>query len=150
MIIVGVDPGKVTGVAVWHDPTVFDTARYGELDVAEVEDSEAVVPVLRRMLDGEQPTLVAIERFVSSGRRMTFQPHAQQVVGAVKSYCLEENVPLIFQQPGPAKKTAPNHVLKSIGWYRPTPDDHANDAVRHVLRCLATYHTDVYARVVGI
>lgn len=150
MIIVGIDPGKATGIAIWHDPIVFDTSRYGELDVAEIEDSEAVVPVLRRMLDGQLPTLVAIERFRPTGRRMTFQPHAQQVVGAIRSFCFEARVPLIFQQPGPAKKIAPNPVLKQLGWNRPTPDGHANDALRHVLRAMASHHPDVYARVVGI
>jgi hypothetical protein len=150
MILVGIDPGKVTGVAVWHDPTVFNTSRYGELDVAEVEDSEAVVPVLRRMLDGRRPTLVAIERFVQTGRRMTFQPHAQQVVGAVRSFCFEERVPLVFQQPGPAKKIAPNATLRRLGWLNTSPDQHANDATRHVLLVMATHHVAVYARVVGI
>jgi hypothetical protein len=150
MIIVGVDPGKVTGLAVWWDPVVWVRPKLPALDVAEVADSDAVVPVLRRMLDGRRPDLVAIERFVQTGRRMTFQPHAQQVVGAVRSFCLEERVALVFQQPGPAKKLASNALLRRIDWSNPTPDGHADDATRHVLLVMATHHPDVFARVTGI
>lgn len=150
MIIVAIDPGKVTGVAVWWDPRNFDNGSHKELEVAEVEDASLVVPILRRMLDGNKPTLVAAERFVPSGRRMTFQPHAQQVIGALRAFCFEMSVPLIFQQPGAAKKTAPLTLLKQLGWHNPTPDDHADDAARHVLRALATYYPEVFVRVTGL
>lgn len=147
MILVGVDPGKVTGIAVWwylHP----DVKRESPLDTAEVEAS-TVSTVLRRMLDGERPTLMAVERYIQ-GQKKTHQPEAQQVIGAVRSLADELLVRCVYQNPGSAKKIGTTKRLKQLGFYVSTKDNHANSATAHVLLLLATHYPTVYANLVGI
>lgn len=149
MIFVGVDPGKVTGIAVWWSPVVFDTSgKPSSLDTAEVVAS-AVPATIRRMLDGRRPTLLAVERYVQTQRK-THQPEAQQVIGAVRSLADEYVVRCVYQNPGPAKKIGTTRRLKQLGFYVATKDNHANSATAHLLLLMATHYPTVYANLVGI
>jgi hypothetical protein len=139
VILVGVDPGNVTGIAVWWDPDFFDLRERGStFDVAEVADSTKVVSVIKRMLDGHRPHLMAVE------------PAAAEVTGAVRSLAEELHVRCVYQSPSPAKKIAPTEVLKRVGWYSPTPDGHQNAALSHVLLLMATYVPVKFAQLVGV
>lgn len=151
MILVGVDPGKVTGISIWWDPNFYDlTLRGGSaLDVAEVEDSTLVSAVIRRMLDGERPHIILLERCRQNPRK-TNQPEAVEVSGAVRSLAEELRVRCVYQSPSPAKKMAPSALLKRIGWWFPTPDGHQNAATAHVLLGMATYTPQRFAELVGI
>lgn len=154
MIIAAVDPGKITGLAVWWDPEVYDATSHGCLDTAEVE-ARHTAPVLRRMLRRDErdnyplPVAVAVERYVQTGRK-THQPQAHQVTGAVQALCDELGIKCIHQAPGPAKRIGSTATLKRLGWWTPTPDDHANSALRHVLLSLATIAPERYARLIGL
>lgn len=149
VILVGVDPGKVTGIAVWWSPAVFDTSgKPTPLDTAEVEAS-AVRSVLLRMLDGERPTLMAVERYIQ-GQKKTHQPEANEVIGTVKSLAEELLVRCVYQNPAPAKKIGTTARLKRLGFYVATKDNHANSATAHMLLLMATSHPTVYAELVGI
>jgi len=149
MILIGVDPGKITGIAVWWSPDFWE-AENGKkpLDTAEVEAS-AVARVLRRMLDGERPTLMAVERYVQ-GQKKTHQPEAHQVIGVVRSLADELVVRCVYQNPGSAKKIGTTARLKKLGYHVPTKDNHANSATAHMLLLMATFHPTVYAELVGI
>jgi hypothetical protein len=150
VILVGVDPGNVTGIAVWWDPDFFDSRERGStFDVAEVADSTKVVSVIKRMLDGHRPHLMAVERFKQNPRK-TQQPAAAEVTGAVRSLAEELHVRCVYQSPSPAKKIAPTEVLKRVGWYSPTPDGHQNAALSHVLLLMATYVPVKFAQLVGV
>jgi hypothetical protein len=152
MIVIGVDPGKVTGLAVWCDHRCGSAWHTYAPDTLEVEDSTVVAAMLRRMLGehaGRHPDLMAIERFVQ-GSRKTHQPHAQRVTGAVAELATELDVKLVYQSPSPALKIAPNALLRRIGWYVPTRDQHANSAQRQVLLVLATFFPETFATLVGI
>lgn len=151
MILVGVDPGKVTGISIWWSPEVYDSTERGvsgPLDTAEVEHS-TVRPVLKRMLDGQRPTLMAVERYIQ-GQKKTHQPEAQQVIGDVKSLAEELLVRCVYQNPGSAKKIGSTARLKQLGFYVSTKDNHANASTGHVLLLMATFHPTVYANLVGI
>lgn len=149
MILVGVDPGNVTGIAVWWDPRVYvpPDAR-GPLDTAEVE-AAAVPAVLRRMLDGERPTLIAVERYKQNARK-THQPEAYHVTGVVRSLCEDLMVRCVYQSPSPAQKIGSVQRLKQLGWYVKSKDGHANAASGHVLLAMATYWSETYANLIGL
>lgn len=151
MIIVGVDPGKVTGISMWciH-------CRWLGIDTAEVSDSAAIPKVIRRMLTNDnchcQIGMIGCERFVTptSHGALTAQPHARQICGAVESLAADLGVRCLMQGAGPAKKIAPTSLLKKIGWYVATPDQHTNHATCQLLLVIATFYPDTFAELVGI
>jgi hypothetical protein len=150
VILVGIDPGKVTGIAVWWSPGSFDS--FGgvrpSIDTAEV-DADHTVPVLRRMLDGERPTLIGVERYVQTGRK-THQPDAYIVTGAVRSLAEELLVRCVYLAPATAKKIGRPAVLRRLGWFVKTKDGHANAASANLLALLATFYPADYAKLVGL
>ena len=149
MILVGVDPGNVTGIAVWWDPRVYEPpdAR-GTLVTAEV--GAATVPrVLRRMLDGQRPALIAIERYKQNARK-THQPEAYHVTGAVRSFCEDMMVRCVYQSPSPAQRIGTHRRLKQLGFYVKSKDNHANAATGHMLLLMATYWPETYANLIGL
>lgn len=149
MILVGVDPGKATGIAVWCDGCGREHP--DRPDVAEVENSTTVAKVLLRMLTdhSHRPNLIALERFVQ-GSRKTRQPDALQVTGQVGVIAADLGVKVVYQQPGSAKKIAPNPLLRRIGWYVASRDQHGNDATRHVLLALATFFPETFAKLIDL
>lgn len=150
MILVGIDPGKVTGIAVWWDPFVYDSEfKKSCVDTAEVENSTSVVAVLRRMLDGDPPFAVAVERYIANTRK-THQPAAGEVTGAVRSLCEQLSVRCVYQSPGFAKRIGTTSRLKQLGWWTPTPDGHANAALGHVLLLMASFMPQRYAELIGL
>lgn len=150
MILVGVDPGKVTGIAVWWDPLVYDNSDKGsDIETAEVELSTFVVPVIRRILDGRRPFAIGIERYIQNSRK-THQPAAGEVTGAVKSLCEELLVRCVYQSPGPAKRAGSTKILKKLNWWTPTEDGHANAALGNMLLLMASVTPQRYAELVGL
>lgn len=147
LLIVGVDPGKVTGIAIWWSGDPGSPVYRREVPAVDVASD--LREVLRTF---ERPTLIACERFIKAtgGRPQTAQPDADRVIGAVRSLADELVVRCVYQSPGPAKRVAPDRLLRQLGWYTRTPDGHANDACRHVLLALATFHVEVFARLTGL
>lgn len=150
MILVGVDPGKVTGIAVWWDPFVYDNSeKLSDVDTAEVESSTFVVPVIRRILDDRRPFAIGVERYIQNPKK-SHQPAASEVTGAVKSLCEELLVRCVYQSPGPAKRAGSTATLKKLGWWTPTPDGHANAALGNMLLLMATVTPQRYAELIGL
>lgn len=148
-ILVGVDPGKVTGIAVWWDPDFYDLTNKPAIDVAEVDDSTTVPAVIRRMLDGQRPNIILLERCRQNPRK-TNQPEAVEVSGAVRSLAEELHVRCVYQSPSPAKKMGSAELLKRIGFWNPSKDGHANAAASHVLLGMATFMPMRFGQLVGI
>ena len=157
MIIIGVDPGKITGIAMWQSPEARLTHNGAVAQntqpwtVAEVGPTE-VLSCIRGMLLGRRPRLIACERFIQgTGRRpMSYQGDAQHITGEVSALAQVLECPFVRQLPGPAKKIASNAVLKRIGAYTGTPDGHGDDACRQVIRALADNFPEVFADLIGI
>ena len=153
MIIAAVDPGKVTGLAVWCDGCdsiwhVEDTPP----ETAEVAVASTVGAVLLRMLadhGGENARMIAIERFVQ-GSRKTRQPDALEVTGLVGGIAAQLGIKVVYQSPGPAVKIASNQRLRELGWYVPSKDQHANAAQRHILLAIASFFPDTFAKLTGV
>ena len=150
-ILVGVDPGKVTGVAVWWDPEVYDCSNHlkSGLDVAEVSSSTQVPAVIRRMLDGRRPDLILVERCRQNPRK-TNQPEAVEVTGAVRSLADDLVVRCVYQSPSPAKKMVTTALLRRLGLWHPSADGHQNAATAHLLLGMATFMPVRFARLTGI
>lgn len=154
MIVIGVDPGKITGIALWQTADSFGPGKLSGINpwaVAEVGNTE-VLKYIKLLLRGRTPTAIACERFVQgTGRRpMSYQGDAQHITGEVSGLAQDLGCPFVRQLAGPSKKIASDKVLKKIGAYIATEDGHANDATRQVIRYLADHHPEVFAELIGI
>lgn len=152
MIVIGVDPGKITGIAIWQSPQELEkTIGMRAWTVTEVGNTQ-VLPTIRWLLRGRKPTAIACERFVQgTGRRaMSFQGDALHISGEVSGLAQELGCPFVRQLAGPAKKIAQDDVLRRLGCYTVSNDGHANDGCRQVIRYLADHHPDVFAELLGI
>ncbi len=147
LLIIGVDPGKVTGLVAWRSFVSTGPS----IDRQEVP-ADDVARTLRLMLRSERPTLIACERFTrgTGTRPQSAQPDADRVTGAVRSLADELVVRCVYQSAGPARRVAPDRVLRQLGWYMRTLDGHANDACRQVVLALATFRPEVFAQLLGI
>jgi hypothetical protein len=136
-LILGVDPGKMTGFfhIAWPE-------RWAEVPTNRVT---ATLREYHRL----GIALIACEKFVlrPGKRAMTAQPDALEVMGVVRSFAADHDIPVEWCQPGAAKKMISNPRLRVAGWYVSTPDMHASDAARQAGRALAVHQPDVFAKV---
>lgn len=148
MIYIAVDPGGYSGVARWDSesddvPLTFEvTANRTGFCVKE-------------LLEGESGALarvhVTCEKYtIKQSGVMTNQPDALMISGVVEFLCDWYGVPLTWQTPGDAKSLVSDKTLRDLGWYVRTKDGHANDAMRHILRLVATKEPVRYAELVGL
>lgn len=134
MIIVGVDPGQVTGVAWWDTETEAFTV------TAQSPADGAVINLwlwLERFDREGHEVEVACEQFVIGPRtlRATRQYDALHVAGALKFKCTQFSVPYHEYRASDTKRLVNDQVLRQCGGY--TSSDHVNDAERVALTHLA-------------
>lgn len=150
MIIVGVDPGKVTGIAIFLSSDEY-AEPHGDTIHAEEVPAREVGTSLRRWTSGihDKNLLWVVEKYITlPGRPKTNQPDALLVTGTVQGLAIGSRYE--EQPPGPVKRLCSDAILKKLGWYTPTPDGHANDAKRHIVFAIAQYDPKRFADMVGI
>jgi hypothetical protein len=140
-LIISVDPGKATGVA------VFQFVKGEEpimLESAEV-DFYSFAPWVREWLayyfageGGESEVRIVCERFTINAQTVknSQAPFSLEEIGVLKQIMLDYNLnpdTLKFQSPADAKAMFDNSKLKKLEyWYR-GGEGHALDAIRHGL-----------------
>ena len=132
--ILGIDPGKMTGVAWWRD------GEWGALQVPPEESSRWIADWVRQYRSDN--THVACERFTNTSRVVSSQPHARQLFGYTGALCAEEGVSFYPQTVSAAKRVVPNDLLKKMGIYQ-VRLGHGMDATRHVVWWLHKHHPDI-------
>lgn len=125
MRAVGVDPGKMTGIARYDD---------GEFSAFEAECWYAV-RLVDAMCENHEVDLVVCENFFITAGRKTSAPWSLESIGAIKLSCGKYGIELKLQPPAD-KAFADNAKLREVGWYTSTSGGHANDAARHLLGAL--------------
>lgn len=147
--IVGVDPGKTTGVACYHR---------GKFESLQLDAADAV-PYLLGWVEGmvlppANLVHVAAERFVrgsANGHHNSGQDDASEVLNRLGNGLRDlqdRNVRFHLQGAGDAKLLMTNERLRGAGWYKPGLV-HANDAARHLgLRMLRLFPLE-YIRVMA-
>lgn len=129
-IIVSVDPGKMTGVALFRvhgtdDPVLLESHEFLRDDLESWLEEK-----LLRSTAGE-PVEVVAERYVMGDKD---SPWSLRYLG-VLSYLSRKGgwgEPTI-QTPAEAKSFAPNELLKSLDYWHKGGAGHANDAIRHAI-----------------
>ena len=153
--VVGVDPGKHTGVAVATFETVGYTSASSptlglpsnwipNVGMVLTIEQDAFLPQFKNVLDIVKATgdevHVAVEKFVVTRTAMIGQAtQALVVTGLVQASLFYASIPHSFslQTPGDAKTIFTNKKLKDGGILAPRHGytDHAIDAIRHAMLC---------------
>ena len=132
MRVLAVDPGGVTGLAVYLQG---DFKSYERSDYAEAVDS--MTDVLKYYEVG----VAVCEGFVIRGNTHKLDSgafsHTTDLIGACRLLCWQNGVTFVRQTPAQAKSFATDDKLRRLEWYNRTEGGHANDAARHLLTYLA-------------
>lgn len=136
--VLAVDPGKMTGLAVFSlEPGGEPVLEWA----AEVDEDTFAVPVRHEM--NLYPHLeVVCERFVITAQtaKNSQAPFSLELIGVLKQCVRDMGRPvssMFFQKPADAMNLFPNAALKKLGYWFVGGADHANDAIRHGLLYLS-------------
>ena len=132
-MILSIDPGKVTGVALYDSyNNVFET-----WEIAGRYE-------LRRWMDypnawGSSYGEIVAEDFIISQRTIKTTPQKDplRIIGWLDMVCEENRVPFTLQTAAQAKSFSTDAKLRHLGWFTSEGEGHANDAARHLLAYLA-------------
>lgn len=138
--VLGVDPGKITGL--------FQAHRDGTLTRRQYEWN-SVVARMSSWMDTDTPDVVVAERFIITSRtaKLSVQQTAIEVIGVMRYLCEQRNVPFVLQTKGNITKLATDEKLRTVGWYE-RGSGHSNDAARHVLAYLATTYPNRFLSLI--
>ena len=125
MIYVAVDPGVVSGVAVWSSD-----AHLGSVALYEIGTLEETASLVRSHHRNHTVSLIC-ERFLISARTIKTKVYYDSVW--FEGWCVIEYPHVHQQTAAQAKGFATDALLKHLGWYDKTKDGHSNDAARHLL-----------------
>jgi hypothetical protein len=151
IVIIGVDPGKSTGVAELID---------GRLVHIFQGEQSAAMDVLDALLTdhsghADRKVSVACERYVSGNQVASHQPEAQQVVGQVVRTCQRHGVEVDLQAPSDAHAIGQDLLLRKLDLW-PLPShvgqrdaDDVRMAVRHALLRMARRHARLFQTLVN-
>lgn len=127
MLLLAVDPGKMTGYAGLMD----------EAEVPWVDEREALDFCEKLYLSATtspHPTQLIIEKFTITTETAKKAPQAEslEVTGFLRWFAMHQGWPEpIFYLPSTVMKLYPNPVLRKIGWYTRSKE-HGRDATRHL------------------
>lgn len=137
IVTVALDPGLTSGLAVYHWPK-------GHFASEQVEGRFDLYKRLNTMMASGFQMEFVLERFTINSQTFAKSPQydALYIIGHVEAVCYASGIPFALQTPTQAKAFSTDDKLKKLGWYKPTPGGHANDAARHLLRWLVTARLD--------
>lgn len=134
MIVLAVDPGKVTGWATWSDGD-FNAGQLGRADFLRWADE--LVPMY-----AVWDLHVVVEDFRITQQTLTKGREAHWAmgqIGCLEWWCEKYEVPFTKQTPADAKRFVDDRKLRRVGWFESTPGGHRNDACRHLLLYLVKH-----------
>ena len=133
MNVLAIDPGGVTGVALYHANTYTGT---------EVPDGFNGMVDYLMLFDASRLDAVVVESFTINAGTHKKDPgmfaDTTAIIGAVRYVASVYGIPVKMQTPAKAKAFATDDKLRRLGWYDSTPGGHRNDAARHLLTFLAS------------
>ena len=139
VIIMGVDPGRTTGVAVIAARRIRKASLTLSLHVP-IEDAPRF---FEEMIYGQHIDLIAIERFTISQRTIKVGRDSSplDVIGGVKwlASLADPAVPYVMQAASDAKTAYTNETLEELGVL--PQGRHAQDAARHAMLATHTMRT---------
>ncbi len=133
MKILAVDPGKVTGFALWDGEKVVQVEELMWLRFLEAMETD----VYRRdALGVYAPTITEIVcedyRVTIQTLKKTWQPYSLYQIGTLMFWAGRSGIPFTLQTAGEAKEFMTNDRLRRLGWWQSGTAGHGNDALRHL------------------
>ena len=138
-MIVAIDPGKISGIAVYDGSSQFRTYEY------DVQSTIRFVDNVWYQLHGDIE--VVSEKFTISEKtiKTSLSTDALDINGWLRIESERLGFPYKEQ---PVQKSANSFAsddkLKAVGWHTPTKDGHANDAARHLMVYLWHEHRAIF------
>lgn len=146
--VIGVDPGKITGLASYSWEIVPNQDNQLDSFDASCVPATAIIGRIRDLSRIMKITHIFCEPYIIGQRttRMTQQTHAMEIIGALKVFCAEEiNAKFVPQQQSISKIFGNKDRLKQFGWYTSNDsENHANDAASQVLLGLAAHYPRLF------
>jgi len=149
----GVDPGKVSGVALWV-PSISHKHIFASAELARDEIRPWMLAQLRDAAITQQgfvrPCLIATENFTQArgGQPLTNQPDALRVIGILRAIADEFCCSLTTNGASPSKKLANDQRMRRIGWHKYTKNGHETDGRRQILVTVARFHKDLFRDII--
>src|SRR5688572_4199889 len=118
MIIIGIDPGNVTGMA-WWDLRKDAPSQWRE------EPYETFGDAFREWLSwcafvDKRDVVVHVEKYTMTSGVKTAQPYALMTMGIVEDQCRINRIRWHYDLPTTTKKQVSNTLLRKLGWWTPT------------------------------
>lgn len=134
MIVISVDPGKVTGVSVWLDGQVDNVELPAMESVKHVHAAIRSQQAAGKNIEGQ---LVCESYTVNANTvRHKRQYDALEVIGACRYLSLHYGLEFRLQPP-PNRNLIKSDTLKKLGWWSPSKDKHMIDSAKHLaIACL--------------
>jgi hypothetical protein len=152
LIVIGVDPGAMTGIACFSDDTLSWTRQLSADAVTDIIGGYLRTRQTLATHDRIELTIIiAVERYNIGATtvKKTRQPAALEVTGQLEQLARELNVMMVKINASDAKRIGSKETLQRIKWYDPI-NRHANDACSQVLAILARRRPSVFAEIVGV
>lgn len=147
LYIIGVDPGLVTGIAIFARGWAFSVQT--EIPAAEVDsylrEHCRITREAHHAVARDDPYFIfAVERYVVGGNtvKMTRQPEAQQVTGVVQAIAAELGGTFTLQNAADAKKMGSRKALFNVPGFLHV-GRHAQDAASQAYLALSRFAPDV-------
>lgn len=137
-LVIGVDPGGMTGLAYMHQASGSGDILKREFHAVELSPMHSVDYVEDLLLMYlHSDIVIAVETYTvtSNTVRHARQYDALEIIGAIKHLVHRNNRPtlkLVMQQPV-TRKVVSNDVLKQLGFYENSKDKHMVDAAKHMV-----------------
>jgi hypothetical protein len=131
--ILAFDPGETVG---WAYVEQGDLRESGQVRTTEFTWDQ--IDKLRQLIRDKAPTVVVYESYrVYSWKTDDHawnEVHTAQIIGIIRSVCLEQNIPYITQTAQVAKQFVTDDKLQDWGLWK-KGEKHARDAIRHAVYC---------------
>jgi hypothetical protein len=139
MIVVSIDPGKASGLAVlsWDQEFSQEPELLYSLE-AQAESYADDVEFALKYMNNTEPFYVACESFIINSQTVknSQAPYSLEQIGVLKHLCRRAGYDpsqIAFQPPVNAKNMFPNPTLKKLDMWHRGGEGHALDAIRHGL-----------------
>jgi len=126
--ILAVDPGVMTGWA-YLDPNDVEW----KAPVCGQSEQAAFTSMVRSYENTWEAIVVERYTITQETLRKSRQPASLEIIGFLRAEAQWLDIPFVLQTPADAKRFASDEKLAAAGWLQPKKDDHANDALRHLL-----------------
>jgi hypothetical protein len=133
-LLLAVDPGVTTGVAMWEQGA--------NVYMAEIEDQLRFCDLAERALRIQYRDMVVVcesFRVTMETAKKSQQPASLEIIGCLRWLCHTYGAEFVLQTPADAKAFSTDEKLKKADLYRPG-QGHANDAARHAYLWLSKNH----------